>query len=71
MARQGNHMNPPRENPFKDRGRWYWRNEAQHINGPYNSQMEALRALLRHVDHRTRWQCLWDAIVEFYRDPRG
>lgn len=54
-----------RENPFKDRGRWYWRSEEQHVNGPYVSQMEALYALLRHCDKRTRWQRLWAAWLEF------
>jgi hypothetical protein len=54
-----------RANPFLDRGQWYWRNEDQRINGPYRTQHEALLSLLRWLDKRTRWQKLWEAILEF------
>lgn len=58
-------MNEIRVNPFMDRGQWFWRTETQHVNGPYETQVEALGALLRHVDPKTRWQRLWSAWLEF------
>lgn len=54
-----------RQNPFFDHGRWYWRTENQNINGPYTTQVEALRALLRHCDTRSRWLKLKEAFREF------
>lgn len=54
-----------RQNPFLDRGQWYWRSEEQNVNGPYQSQMEALRALIRYCDKLTRWQRLCVALREF------
>lgn len=56
-----------RLNPFCDRGKWYWRDEAEVSSGPYGSQMDALRALLRHCDKRGRWAKFKDLLVEVWR----
>lgn len=56
-----------RANPFTDRGQWYWRNEAQVANGPYASQMDALRGLLAYCDKRTRWEKIKALLWEIWR----
>lgn len=54
-----------RENPFRDRGGWYWRNAEQRVNGPYNTQQEALLSLMRSLDTRSKWRKFTDLMREF------
>lgn len=53
-----------RTNPFCSLGRWYWRDIEQHAHGPYCSQTDALRDLLRHCDMRSRWERVKELIGE-------
>lgn len=48
--------NEIRQNPFLDRGRWYWRDEHQVAHGPFVHQMEALREMIMYMDPRSRWE---------------
>lgn len=45
-------MTAPKENPYKMIGndKWWWRDEDAHAHGPYDTQMDALRAVLQHMD---------------------
>ena len=54
-----------RANPFRDRGKWWWRDENQVAHGPYPDQTDALYGLLRHYDQRNRWVKLKEALREF------
>jgi hypothetical protein len=54
-----------RQNPFQDRGQWWWRDENQEAHGPYANQTDALRGLLYHCDKRSRWTVLKELIREF------
>lgn len=54
-----------RQNPFMDRGRWYWRDDNQVSHGPFPDQITALRGLIRHCDKRSRWVVFKELCREF------
>lgn len=46
-----------RQNPFKDRGKWYWRDEKDVSHGPYLDQPTAIKDLLKHCGpYESKWQ---------------
>lgn len=55
-----------RENPFRFCGAWHWSDEKDLVRGPYETQHEALRALLKHVSP-TRWERVWRKMTELVR----
>lgn len=60
----------PKANPFEHAGFWYWKDERDDPHGPYSTQMDALRGLMKHID--PPWFTnLWTALKEFFRDTRG
>ena len=62
-------MTAPKENPYKMIGndKWWWRDEDAHAHGPYATQMDALRAVLQHMDptaqatarHDLKWNVIF------------
>lgn len=36
-------------NPFQHASFWYWQDEDGLHHGPYNTQIDALHALMRHI----------------------
>lgn len=57
-------------NPFQHSGFWYWTDESAVSHGPYHSQMDALRSLMKHID--PPWFVnLWVTIKRFWHDQRG
>ncbi len=57
-------------NPFQHASLWYWTDEKTYAHGPYNTQREALRALMRHV-YPTWYGAIWNSLKEFWYDTRG
>lgn len=54
-----------RQNPFCDRGKWFWRDDNQVAHGPFPTQVAALRGLLRHCDKRGKWVVFKELVQEF------
>lgn len=47
-------MSEIRANPFHTIRGWYWDDENDGSHGPYDTQRNALRALLKHLDRLDR-----------------
>lgn len=52
-------------NPYRRNGLWYWNDAAGRSHGPYDIQVDALRALLKHVD--PFWQRVQRELMRFIR----
>jgi hypothetical protein len=57
-------------NPFQHAGFWYWTDEECVSHGPYKTQMDALRGLLKHIDPSWTAQ-LWALIKDLFRDTKA
>jgi hypothetical protein len=59
-----------RPNPYQHASFWYWDDEDDNAHGPYHTQRDALRGLMKHID--PPWFTnLWTAIRGFLHDTRG
>lgn len=47
-----------RENPYLDRGKYFYRDLNQISHGPFKTYGAALRALLYEIDRRSKWVVL-------------
>ena len=57
-------------NPFQHASLWYWTDEKTYAHGPYDTQLEALFALLRHI--RVPWYMrMWFLLKGLWHDTRG
>lgn len=57
-------------NPFMHAGFWYWTDERACTHGPYKTQLEALRGLIKYM--LPPWYArLANNVKEFFHDTRG
>ncbi len=55
-------------NPYEDNWGWWFYDEAQYTHGPYESQMQALHELLKHIN---KLNSRPDILTRFFRWVMG